>query len=138
MDESHEHVVVPLDQALLQAQQDPKLEPHFYRQLFQSNLYVLGHIESARIEEDGTVCPSDNSTIYLTHFEVGGETVLPVFSASDHLRSLFDAEPTCILLRATNIFASATPDVKIVLNPGTAVGKAFTHADIQTYLNGSD
>ncbi|WP_157722027.1 SseB family protein [Tumebacillus avium] len=134
MDDQNEQSLVSLDQALLQAQADPDLEPAFFKRLLHSNLYVLGHVEDAQIEEDGTVWPRDNSTLHITHFDVDGQTVLPVFSAPDHLRSLFDEEPDFILLRATNILASATPDLKIVLNPGTSVGRAFTYEDIQKLL----
>ncbi|TCP58966.1 type III secretion system (T3SS) SseB-like protein [Tumebacillus sp. BK434] len=134
MDDQNEQSVVALDQALLQALADPAAEPAFRHRLLHSNLYVLGHIEDAQIEEDGTVWPRHSSTLRITHFDVDGETVLPVFSAPDHLQSLFDEVPDLILLRATNLFASATPDVKIVLNPGTAVGRAFTYEDIQKLL----
>jgi hypothetical protein len=127
-----------LDDLFLEAKRDPAKRGAFYRAFLQSELIVLGRISGDfAVDEDGNQVATDHSTIHLDQFEVEGEMVLPVFTRADHLENLVRETREILLLDAKDLLQMIDPEVKVVLNPGSAYAKELIPQERAALLDSS-
>src|SRR5262245_39659918 len=112
-----------LEQLLVSASEEPEKRLDFYRQFLEFDVFVIGSIEEGKSR--------------LAFFDVEGEKVLPIFSSLERLREAVESEQPVVQMSARALFAGMPPDVRLVLNPGSAFGKEFSADEIAAMLEGS-
>src|ERR1051325_11233860 len=112
-----------LEELLVRAAEKPAQSLDFYRRFLDFDVFVIGSIEDGKSR--------------LAFFEIEGEKVLPLFSSIEHLHEAVESEQPVVQMSARALFAGLPPDVRLVLNPGSAFGKEFSADEVSAMLDGS-
>lgn len=109
-----------LERALMKAPNDESARPEFYRQLLESQLYVLGDMNGNQMS--------------LTMTEHSGHNYHLAFSALSRLQAFVKQEEKYLQLKGRDLFA-ATKGAYFMLNPGADYGKELLPEEIAWILD---
>lgn len=113
-----------LERSLVAATTDPAARPQFYRDLLQSDLFVI---------QEPDAPPQQLS---IRPLEVNGNDCLPVFSSLAALQRFIDREVGYVAMNAFD-FLNITRGARLLLNPGSDYGKEFLPEEVASILDGS-
>jgi hypothetical protein len=123
-----------LEVSLAKAATDPAQWAQFYRNLVESDLFVID--EGPPPERSGRRTAQAGEQLQLRNMVVDGELRLPVFSSLLRLQAAL-TEPGGYLALNALALMEMTKGTPLVLNPGSDYGKVFTNAEIASILDGS-
>jgi hypothetical protein len=75
-----------LERSLIQAASDPAHRPQLYKDLAQSDLFIIQ--EGPLSERSGRTVLKENQTIQVRHMDWNGKTCIPVFSSLPRLQAV--------------------------------------------------
>ncbi|NUO65659.1 MAG: hypothetical protein HOQ11_05135 [Gemmatimonadaceae bacterium] len=123
-----------LERSLMRAAKDPAARPQFYRDLAESDFYIVQHDAPPRDGASQTTL-EEGTTLQIAPLEIEGKEHLPVFSSLPRLEAVVDRQVGYIAINALE-FMKITRGAELVLNPGSEYGKIFTAAEIAGILDG--
>lgn len=123
-----------LEQSLIKAWTDPAHRPQFYRDLVESDIYIIEHGPPA--EKAGRTVLEQDYQLKIQPIEINGKSYLPVFSSLLRLQAVLQHEAGYIAMNALE-FLKITQGAELVLNPGSEYAKEFTKEEIQSIIDGS-
>ena len=127
-----DHDENPLARALRLASGDPAARPDFYRQLLESEVYVLGPPDDG--DGERRVVPGES--IAIQHWtRRDGSPVLPFFTSLEALQRAIDEQCTYFALSARALL-EMTRGASLVLDPRSEFGKEFVPAEVESLLAG--
>ena len=123
-----------LEQSLIKASTDPAHRPQFYRDLVESDIYIIEH--GPPPEKAGRTVLEEDYQLKIQPIEINGKPYLPVFSSLLRLQAVLQHEAGYIAMNALE-FLKTTKGAEVVLNPGSEYRKEFTKEEIQSVIDGS-
>lgn len=105
------------------AARDPGMRPAFYRQLLESNLFIIGTV-------------TGNSVSMQMHQGPRGP-YLAVFSSAERILDAAPAGTPCVGLRGEDLFRMVKPETLLVLNPWSKVLHEIVPQERAALLDGS-
>lgn len=123
-----------LERSLMRAAKDPAARPQFYRDLAESDIYLVQHGAEPPEEPSATTLET-GTTLRIAPVEIEGKQYLPIFSSLPRLQAVIAGEVAYIALNAVE-FMKITRGAELVLNPGSEYGKIFTAPEIAGILDG--
>lgn len=127
-----------LEQTLVAACTDPSARPEFYRQLLESELFLL--TPDAPQREGRTALEADTK-ISFVNLQGANGTFLPIFTSQQRLQEAVNQMGQnygFLALRGENLFSILMQHPQpAVLNPGAAYGKELTSDEIRRISDGS-
>lgn len=123
-----------LERSLVAAATDPAARPQFYRDLVESDVFVVqgGPVPEASGKRTFEV----DEEVTLRNLEVDGTVYLPVFSSLARLQAAL-TEPAGYLALNAKTLMEITRGTPLLLNPGADYGKELTVDEIASILDGS-
>ena len=118
----------------MRAAKDPAARPQFYRDLAESDVYLVQH-DAAPPREETTTTLERGMTLQIAPLEIEGRPYLPIFSSLPRLQAVITGEVAYIALNALELM-KITRGAELVLNPGAEYGKIFTASEIAGILDG--
>ena len=127
-----------LEESLVAACTDPSVRPEFYRQLLESELFLL--TPDAPQREGRTTLETDTK-ISLVNLQGPNGTFLPIFTSQQRLQESVNQMGQnygFLALRGENLFPILTQNPQsAVINPGAPYGKELTVDEIRRIADGS-
>jgi hypothetical protein len=123
-----------LERSLMRAAEDPAHRPQFYRNLAESNLFIIQH--GPPPDRCGTTVLKEGYQLKIQHIDHNGKPYIPVFSSLIRLQQVLQEEAGYVALNALE-FMKITQGAEMLLNPGSDFGKEFTREEIQSIVDGS-
>jgi hypothetical protein len=123
-----------LERSLIQASSDPAHRPQFYKDLVESDLFIIQ--EGAPPETSGRTILKESQTIQVRHVDWNGKPCIPVFTSLPRLRATLREEVGYLALNSLE-FMKITQGAEFILNPGSDYGKEFTKAEIASLIDGT-
>jgi SseB protein C-terminal domain/SseB protein N-terminal domain len=123
-----------LEQSLMKAVNDPAHHPQFYKDLVESDLFIVQH--GPPPEQSGKTILKEGFQLKIQNIEWNGKPCIPVFSSLPRLQQALQAEAGYIAVNALELM-KITLGAEMVLNPGSDFGKEFTRQEIQSIVDGS-
>ena len=124
----------PLERSLMQAATDPAHRPQFYRDVAESDLFVIQ--EGPPPEASGRAVLQQGMSIQIQHVDWNGKPFIPVFSSLRRLQGFLREEASYLALNAIE-FMKITRGAEFILNPGSEYGKEFTREEIASLIDGT-
>lgn len=118
----------------MQAATDPAHRHQFYKDLSQSDFYVIQ--EGDIPEAHGKVVLEKGVQLKIQNIEHNGRPYIPVFSSLPRLKSILNREVGYVALNAIE-FMRIIQGSEIILNPASPYGKEFSKDEIISILDGS-
>lgn len=124
-----------LETLLMQASSDAGVRPDFYRALLGAEVYVLGQVRgkpafSRFVSGEGT-------TLALREVRGEGRRIVPFFSSPARIDDYLHRPEPHVALSMGALLDVITPDVELVLNPGSAYSKHFVRAEVAALRDGT-
>ncbi|MGI8608825.1 MAG: SseB family protein [Candidatus Dormibacteria bacterium] len=112
-----------LEESLLHAADDPASGAAFYRSLMESNLFLVGRMETVEGKvKEGSVSAEPGDRLVL--WPRGEDQRVHVFTSLERLRAAIGAAQVPYVGLPTDVlFAAVDPDLEIILNEGVWHGK---------------
>jgi hypothetical protein len=123
-----------LENSLVKASSDTSHRPQFYRDLLDSDVFVVNAGGGSLEIENGVVQRGGN--IQLESWQRDGQNWIPMFSSLARLEQSLQSEATYLRLNAKAFF-EITRGSNVILNPNLDYGKEFTVTEISSILDGS-
>lgn len=123
-----------LERSLMKATEDPAHRPQFYRDLVESNLFIIQH--GPPPESSGKTILQEGYQLKIQNVEFDGKSYVPVFSSLLRLQQALQGEAGYIALNALELM-KITQGAEMLLNPGSDFGKEFTREEIRSIVDGS-
>ena len=123
-----------LERSLVRAADDPAARPQFYRDLVESDVFVIDH--GPPPARSGRTVLEEDLELLLQPLEIDGKPYLPIFSSLPRLQAVLREEAGYIAMNARQFF-EITRGADLVLNPGSEYGKELVAAEIASLLDGS-
>ncbi len=123
-----------LEYSLMKAASDPAHRPQFYKDLVQSDLFVIH--EGPIPQETGPRVVHEGESLVVRNIEWEGVPHIPVFSSLPRLQVAIQEEVGYLALNALELM-KITGGSAWFLNPGSDYGKAFTEEEIASLVDGS-
>ena len=120
-----------LQDFLMKAAVNPEYRFEFYRELINSELFVIG---SASNVENGIA--QTGSRMSIPHFDNGKFKYMAVFTSLENVRLGVPAETSYIQMKTVDFLNLVGPQ-NIVLNPGLEYGKHFTPGEVRSIIDGT-
>lgn len=125
----------PLESSLVKAAGDPAHRPQFYRDLVQSDLFVIQEGAPPASTHERIVLAA-NTTIQLRNVDVEGRPCIPVFTSLLRLQAVVDKPVAYLGINAIELM-KLTAGTGLLLNPGSDYGKEITSAEAASIVDGS-
>ncbi|WP_040882569.1 enhanced serine sensitivity protein SseB [Marinobacter nanhaiticus] len=120
-----------LEEALIQAANDPSSRPMFYKKLLAAKIFVLGFSDSPG---EGLRTVAEGEKLSLVNWEKNdGTAVIPFFTSLSALQKTLDEEASFVSLAARDFF-EMTRGSTLYLNPKLDYGKEFFPHEIEALL----
>ena len=123
-----------LERSLMRAAQDPAHRPQFYRDLVESDIFIVQ--QGPPPERSRRIVLQKGHQLKIQDIEFNGKPYLPVFSSLSLLQAALQEKAGYIALNAME-FMKLTRGAEFVLNPGSTFSKKFTKEEIQSLIDGS-
>lgn len=123
-----------LEHSLVKAASDPAHRPQFYRDLAESDLFIIQ--DGPLPERSGSMVLRESQSIQVRHIDWNGNPYIPVFSSLMRLQSTLSEEVGYLGLNALE-FMKITRGAEFILNPGSDYGKEFTKDEIASLIDGT-
>ncbi len=127
-----------LEEVLIAACTDTSARPEFYRQLIESELYLLTPDSH---QQEGRMTLEKDTRISFVNFQGANGTFLPIFTSRERLQESVNQMGQTygfLVLRGESLFSILTQHPQpAVLNPGAAYGKELTSDEIKRMVDGS-
>jgi hypothetical protein len=123
-----------LEKSLVSAATNPSSRPQFYRDLLETNIFVIQYGKSNLNIQDNVL--REGTELKIEHLERDGIAWLPIFSSLERLQQFIRTDATYLQFKARDLF-EMTRGAHIVLNPGFDYGKEFVPQEIAGMLDGS-
>ena len=124
-----------LERSLMKAAADPAHRPQFYRDLAQSEVFVIQH-GVAVPRKAGRVTLQQGMTLDIQNIQHEGRLYVPIFSSLLRLRAVIEEEVAYLGINAIDLF-KATQGTALMLNPGSAYGKEITADEASRIADGT-
>ncbi len=131
-----------LEELLLAATKDPSARPEFYKQFLNFDLYVLGEAVGPSENLGGGAHRSLGQELRARGYNIGGRTVVALFSSEERIREAFDRpkdfdQAKYVRMNARALLETIPPGTHLVLNPRSPFGKEFEPEEVKGMLDGS-
>jgi hypothetical protein len=123
-----------LEKSLIDAATNPAARPQFYRDLLESDIYLINHNRD-QIHIQNNVL-HQGTQLNIQSFERDGKTWLPIFSSLERLEQFIRSDSRYLQLHARDFF-EITRGAHVILNPNFQYGKEFYPEEIEEMLDGS-
>lgn len=123
-----------LERSLMRATEDPTHRPQFYRDLVESDLFIIQH--GPPPERASNKVLQKGYQLEIQNIEIDGKMYVPVFSSLPRLQATLKEEAGYISLNALE-FMKIVLGSEIILNPGSDYGKEFTKDELQSIVDGT-
>lgn len=125
----------PLEQSFMKAATDPAARPQFYKDLIESEIYILqeGAPPTQNAEHQRL---SEGTQIQIRNVEMGGKQYVPFYSSLKRFSSNLTSQSMYLRMKALDFF-SLSKGAALVLNPGSEYGKEFLPEEAASILDGS-
>jgi hypothetical protein len=123
-----------LERSLVQAATDPAYRPQFYRDLVESDIFIIQH--GSRFTEIKETITESDFQLKVQPIEYNGKQCLPAFSSLPRLQAVIKEQVSYIALNAL-VFLKATRGANLILNPGSDCAKEFGPDEVASLLDGS-
>jgi hypothetical protein len=123
-----------LERSLTLAASDAAHRPQFYKDLVQSELFVIQ--EGPAPDTSGRTVLEQGYMLQIQPLDWNGKPYLPVFSSLPRLQATLHAEKGFLAMNALE-FMKITSGADLLLNPGSDYGKELTKEEIASILDGS-
>ena len=124
-----------LERSLMKAANDPAHRPQFYKDLVQSNIFIVQHGKRPP-EKEGRVTLDEGTQIQITNIEFNGKPHIPIFSSLPRLQATITGEAAYLGINALE-FLTMTLGTGLILNPGYEYGKEITSEEAGSIVDGS-
>jgi hypothetical protein len=124
-----------LERSLMKAADDPAHRAQFYRDLVESNVFIIQHGPLPEKTRKRTVL-KEGYELSLQSMDLGGKSYLPIFSSLPRLEAVLRGEAGYIALNALELL-EITKGADLFLNPGSDYGKEFSKEEIASIIDGS-
>ena len=124
-----------LEKSLIKASEDPAHRPQFYRDLCESDLFIIQHGEEAPAE-NRRVTLEEGMSVQIKNIEHNGKPYIPVFSSLSRLQTVLTEEVAYLGVNALELM-KFTQGAELLLNPGSDYGKEFTAEEVESIVSGS-
>jgi len=127
----------PLEAALLEAIGDPSGRGGFYQSLMDSDLYLVGRLETVEGKsKEGTVTAEPGDRLVL--WPRGEDSRIHAYTSLARLRSsIGQSKVPYVGLPSDVLFAAVDPDVDVVLNEGVWFGKQIVPEERRLLVEGT-
>lgn len=123
------------ESSLVKAATDPSHRPQFYKDLRNTDLFIIQHGERPP-ESHEVVTLKEGMTIQIQNIEHNGKPYIPVFSSLSRLQRAIKDEVAYLGVNALELM-KFTQGAELLLNPGSDYGKEFTKSEISSIVDGS-
>jgi len=123
-----------LEQSLIQASTDPAHRPQFYRDLAESDFFVIQDNENPEGGGHREIKPEES--LRIRSIEWNGQQYLPVFSSLPRLQAMLQSEALFVQINALELL-KLTRGADVILNPGAEYGKLFPKEEIAAIIDGT-
>lgn len=120
-----------LETSLRLAADEPSARPEFYKQLVESNVFILGSSDSG--EEGASTIPAGSQLSIMNWQRPDGSPIIPFFTSLHALQRAIEEEQSYISLPARSFF-EITQGASLILNPRSPYGKEFYPQEISAIL----
>lgn len=124
-----------LERSLMKAASDPAHRPQFYRDLVQSDIFIVQHGKRPP-EKHGRVTLDEGMQIQIENIEYQGKPHIPIFSSLPRLQATISGEVAYLGINTLE-FLKITLGSGLILNPGSDYGKEITPAEAASIVDGS-
>lgn len=123
-----------LERFLVMATADPAHRPQFYKELAQSNIFIVQHGETPATREEKVLTEDD--TIQIQHIQFNDQLYIPIFSSLTRLQAILDHDVAYLEMNTIE-FMKMTFGTPLILNPGSEYGKEFHPEETASIIDGS-
>ena len=124
-----------LEISLMKAADDPAHRPQFYRDLVQSDIFIVQHGKRPP-EKNERVTFDEGMQIQIANINFKGKPYIPMFSSLPRLQSTITGEVAYLGINALE-FLKMTLGSGLILNPGSDYGKEITPEEARSIVDGS-
>lgn len=124
-----------LERSLAKAASDPAHCPQFYKDLSQSDIFIVQHGKQPPAQHTKTTL-AEGTMIQIQNIEHNGKPHIPIFSSLVRLQAALSHEAAYLGMNALE-FMKLTKGAALLLNPGADFGKEFTPEEIASIIDGS-
>lgn len=122
-----------LERILMIAASDPSARLDFYKELINSDIYVI-HIKDEEDFHEGVL--KEGTKIKLLHVEINNKLYIPIFTSLRRLQESIEQEVNYLSMNSIDFF-NLIRGADVFLNPSSSYGKEFSEIEIESILNGS-
>jgi len=122
------------EKSFLLAAKNPAYRPQFYKDLANSDIYMIS--EGTLSAEKERVVISKGENIKLRKIEYNGKLYIPVFSSPQRIKQVLKAKIGYIAMNSIELF-KITKGSDLFLNYGSEICKEFTADEIESIIDGS-
>ncbi|MDH5181221.1 MAG: enhanced serine sensitivity protein SseB C-terminal domain-containing protein [Gammaproteobacteria bacterium] len=123
-----------LEESLIKASTDPAHRPQFYKDLAESDIFIIQHGEVPEQAGKKTLAPG--MQLKIQNIEIDGKLYIPVFSSISRIQAVIDTEVGYLAFNALEFFEIVNGS-ELILNPGSEYGKEFTRNEVASIVNGT-
>jgi|SRR5579859_3491198 len=122
------------ERSLVRAANDPSHRPAFYRDLTQSELFVIQR--DIRGRKNGRITLKEGEMVHIRRVQHQDKIFIPVFSSLLRLRSFLADESAYLGMSGLDLL-NLTKGSALIINPGSDYGKEITAEESAAILSGS-
>ena len=123
-----------LESLLIEAAQNPVRRLEFYKQLLESDVYVLGSIDQD--EKEGIFTAEKGRKLHIQQIMVEDKVMIPIFSSLKRLSMFISKQENYFRINFRDLFEMKNDNLDVILNPNALYGKIFTSGEIKSILTG--
>jgi hypothetical protein len=123
-----------LEKSLMNAATNPASRPQFYRDILESDIYVINH-QDDKVNIQNNVLQG-GTQLNIQSFERDGKVWLPIFTSLQRLEEFIRSDSNYLRMRGKDFF-EITRGANVLLNPNQEYGKEFFPQEIEQMLHGS-
>lgn len=123
-----------LEKSLMNAATNPSSRPQFYRDILESDIYVINHPDD-KVNIQNNVLQA-GTKLNIQSYERDGQVWLPIFTSLQRLEEYIHSTANYLQLRGRDFF-EITRGAHVMLNPSFSYGKEFLPQEIEQMLDGS-
>jgi hypothetical protein len=123
-----------LEKSLINAATNPASRPKFYRNILESDIYVINHQDDKANIQNNVL--QARTQLNIQSLERDSKVWLPIFTSLQRLEEFIRSDSNYLQMRGRAFF-EITRGANVLLNPNQEYGKEFLPQEIEQMLNGS-